>query len=198
MGTVIVAVSWNIQQPLPEFKYLLLLPIRIHSKESISLMPWSLYTLHVSSQQCLGSYTAQTRARMRNAPGLQGGRSNTGPQEWDGEDIWEVLHQPASSATPSGRTHGGKWVTGAVQVMEFDLGKHLRQKTNASSAEMGAACTLEQQDGSWWHVWQEREQASLTAALLQSAFHQALLDLNTKVTWKMVTKFFFCKVLPFN
>lgn len=55
---------------------------------------------------------------------------------------------------------------------------------------------LEQQDGSWWHVWQEREQAPLTAAILQSAFH--LLDLNTKVTWKMVTKFFFCKVLPFN
>lgn len=85
MGTVNVAVSWNIQQPPPEFKYLVLLPVGIYSKESIFLMPWSPYTLYMSSQQCLGSYTAQTRARMRNAPGLQGGRSNTGLQEWDGE-----------------------------------------------------------------------------------------------------------------
>lgn len=92
-GTFNVAISWNIQQPPPEFQYLLLFPIGIHIKGSIFLMPWS---LHASSQQCLGSYTAQTRARRRNTPGLQWGRSETGPQEWDGEGIWEVLHQPST------------------------------------------------------------------------------------------------------
>lgn len=170
MRTVNVAVIWNIQQPLTEFENLPLLLTGIHSKENKFLMPWSLYTLYVSSQQCLWSYTAQTRAR-RNAPSLQWGRSGTEPQEWDGEGIWEA------TPTRHPQQHPG-WNSWWKMNYCSSSGDGLQPGKTPEAEDKRKLCQndQEQQDGSWWHVWQEREQAPLTAALLHSAHCQTLLD----------------------
>lgn len=193
MGTVNVAVSWNIQQPLPEFKYLLLLPLGIHSKESTFLMPWSLYTLYVNSQQCLGSYTPQTQVR-RNAPGLQWDRSRIGPQEWDEEDITN----PAPSAAPSAGTHGEKWVIGAVLWWNL-IGENTwgRRQMQALTKWPEAACTREQQDGSWCHMWPERDSKHLSLQLSRNQPSIKHCKVKTLKSFETGSPFFY-KVLPFN